>query len=148
MNHDPAVLASFEREVGALTRRLRRVLGDRARAVHPDLPIAGYLVLGWLTQCGPGRSSELVDALGIDKAVISRQVQQLLDLGLIEKCRDPEDGRAAILSIRPAARARLEEISRARAGILDNALADWSDVELQQFVDLLARYNRAMERPS
>ena len=38
MTARPDALRELEREVGVLIRRVRRVIGERARSVHPALP--------------------------------------------------------------------------------------------------------------
>lgn len=141
MNHDPATLEAFEQQVGILARRLRRAVGARARAVHPDLQSPGYLVLAWLGRFGPARSADLVEGLGIDKAAISRQVTHLLDLGLLERSRDPLDGRAAILAVTERAQRRLRDVARERSTELDARLAGWSTAEVEDLVRMLTRYN-------
>ena len=82
-----------------LIRRIRRVIGERARAVHEDLQPASYLMLAWLASDGPGagrrRWSRTFD---IDKGAVSRQVQHLVDLGLVERTPDPDDGRATLVA--------------------------------------------------
>src|SRR6266516_3603604 len=50
-------LGRLEQEVGVLIRRVKRVIGERARAVHPDLQPASYLMLTYLATDGPQRSS-------------------------------------------------------------------------------------------
>jgi hypothetical protein len=52
-------LGRLEQEVGVLIRRVKRVIGERARAVHPELQPASYLMLTYLADQGPRRSSEL-----------------------------------------------------------------------------------------
>ena len=49
------------------------------------------------------RASTVADLFSIDKGAISRQVTHLIELGLIEKSRDPEDGRAWLLTATPDA---------------------------------------------
>ena len=66
--------------------------------VHPDLQPASYLLLSHLAHEGPMRSSAIAESFGIDKGAISRQVQHLVDLGLVERMPDPADGRATLLS--------------------------------------------------
>ena len=96
MSQRAELMAGLEGEFGVLLHRLRRVVADRARAVHPDLTGASYLLLGHLLEHGPMRSSCLVETFGVDKGAVSRQVRQLLDLGLVERRPDPEDGRAQL----------------------------------------------------
>lgn len=138
------LLAGLERELGVLIRRVRRVIHERARAVHPDLHPAAYLMLGHLATHGPQRSSAMVDAFGIDKGAISRQVQSLEDLGLVERSPDPDDGRATLVAATPEAVRRLDDVAADRRRWLDSQLSEWSDEELAGFAAELARYNRAL----
>jgi DNA-binding MarR family transcriptional regulator len=87
----------------------------------------------------------MADAFGIDKGAISRQVQHLLDLGLVEREPDPADGRATLVSVSAAAVAQLEAVSEERRRWLDGRLSDWSEDDLTQMVELLGRYNRALD---
>ena len=50
---------ALEHEVGVLIRRVRRAIGERARAVHPGLQPMSYLLLAHLAETGPMRSSAL-----------------------------------------------------------------------------------------
>jgi len=135
----------LENEVGVLIRRVRRVIHERARAVHPDLLPASYLMLAHLAEVGPVRSSAVAETFGIDKGAISRQVQNLVDLELIDRSPDPADGRATLLSVTDEARARLGEVTRHRRKHLDERLGDWADDDLSSLVSLLARYNAALD---
>ncbi len=82
-------LRHLEREVGVLIRRIKRVIGERARAVHEDLQPASYLMLSWLVDEGPVRASAMVEKFSIDKGAVSRQLQHLDDLGLVEPDAGP-----------------------------------------------------------
>ena len=99
-------LRHLEREVGVLIRRVRRVIGERARAVHEELQPASYLMLSWLADEGPVRASEMVETFAIDKGAISRQLQHLVDLGLVVRSPDPDDGRATLVAARPSSSRR------------------------------------------
>lgn len=136
----------LEHEVGVLIRRVRRVIHERARLVHPDLQPASYLMLAHLAEVGPLRSSAVAERFGIDKGAISRQVQQLADLGLLERTPDPEDGRATLLLVSDDGRTRLAEVGAQRRTYLDQRLGDWSDDDLAALVDGLTRYNAALDQ--
>lgn len=139
------ILRGLEHEVGVMLRRVRRVIHERARAVHPDLQAAAYLVLAYLGDHGPTRSSAVAELLSIDKGAISRQVQHLADLGLLERMPDPDDGRATLLVVTDEGRTRLAEVTTHRREYLDRRLGGWSDEELSTFVAGLARYNAALD---
>ena len=90
-------LRRIEAEVGSLIRRVKRVMGERAREVHPDLHPMTYVILAHLADHGPMRGADLSGAFEMDKGGVSRQVQALVDLGLVERQPDPEDRRAILL---------------------------------------------------
>jgi DNA-binding MarR family transcriptional regulator len=138
-------LGRLEQEVGVLIRRVKRVIGERARAVHPDLQPASYLMLTYLSTSGPQRSSALSERFGVDKGAISRQVQHLCDLGLLERAPDPEDGRATLVSASADAVRRMQGVDRDRRRWLDEKLSGWSEDDLREFVSGLARYNAALD---
>jgi DNA-binding MarR family transcriptional regulator len=137
----------LEQEVGVLIRRVRRVIGERARAVHESLQPASYLMLGYVSEFGPIRASAMAEIFDIDKGAISRQVQHLIDLGLIERTPDPADGRATLLSTTDEAARRLEDVAEHRRKWLDEQLGDWSDAQLNGFIRELGRYNAALSQP-
>jgi DNA-binding MarR family transcriptional regulator len=93
------------------------------------------------------RSARVVEAFGIDKGAVSRQVQHLTELGLVERTPDPADGRAALLSVTDVARERLTEVRRERLERFEARLGGWSDSELRSFADALGRYNASLEEP-
>lgn len=139
------LLAGLEGEVGVMVRRIRRIIGERSRAVHPELQPASYLLLAWIVSHGPQRGSALAEQLGIDKGAISRQIQNLEELGLVSRSADPDDGRAMLVAAEPAVVERLAAVNDERRRWLDQRLGDWSDDELATFVAQLARYNSALE---
>lgn len=140
-------LRQLEQEVGVLVRRVRRVIGVRARLVHEELQPSSYLMLSYLVEHGPTRSSAVAEIFAIDKGAISRQVQHLMDLGLVDKLQDPEDGRAWLLSATDDARHRMADVTEHRRTWLDEQLGDWSEAELAAFVEELGRYNQALTQP-
>lgn len=137
-------LRAIESEVASLIRRVKRVMGERAREVHPELHPMTYFLLTHLTTHGPMRGADLSDAFGMDKGGVSRQAQALVDMGLVERKPDPEDRRAVLLDASEEGRRRLEEMRRSRQDRFDERLADWSDDDLASFAGQLAAYNRAL----
>jgi DNA-binding MarR family transcriptional regulator len=138
-------LGRLEQEVGVLIRRVKRVIGERARAVHPDLQPASYLMLTFLATEGPQRSSVMSERFNVDKGAISRQVQHLCELGLLVRNPDPVDGRAMLISATPDAVRRMDAVDRDRRRWLEEQLADWSEDDLRTFVGDLGRYNKALD---
>jgi DNA-binding MarR family transcriptional regulator len=139
-------MRALEHEMGVLVRRIRRLIAERARLVHPELSPVGYSMLLALNE-GPARASELVDLFSIDKGAVSRQVQALLELGLIERTPDLEDRRAATLAITAEGRRRLETVAENRRAEIRGRLKSWKPEELRDFVGALTRYNSTLEEP-
>ena len=136
----------IEAEVGVLIKRVRRVIAERAQEVHESLHPSTFLVLTHLADHGPLRASAIVGHFAMDKASVSRQVQHLLDLGLVDRTPDPEDGRATLLSVSEDGRRRLRDVADHRRQLLDQRLGDWDDQELADFAAVLARYNATLDR--
>jgi DNA-binding MarR family transcriptional regulator len=137
-------IRDLEQEVGVLIRRVRRVIGVRARAVHESLQPASYLILSHVNENGPVRASSIVEVFDIDKGAISRQVAHLIDLGLVARTPDPDDGRATLLTVTDEGARRLKDVADHRRKWLEEQLDDWSERELSAFVSELARYNAAL----
>ncbi|NYE35750.1 DNA-binding MarR family transcriptional regulator [Nocardioides cavernae] len=135
-------LRRIETEVGTLIRRVKRVMGERAREVHPELHPMTFFILTHLAKDGPMRAADLSDAFGMDKGGVSRQVQTLVDLGLVERQPDAEDRRAILLAATEEGHKRLEVMRRSRSARFDERLSAWTDTEIESFADQLAEYNR------
>lgn len=138
-------MRALEHEVGVLVRRVRRVIAERARMVHPELSAVSYSMLGALQSEGPKRASDLVDLFSIDKGAVSRHVQVLLEHGLVERSPDPDDRRAAIISITDEGRSRMEKVQQQRRERWEAALDSWGEDELLDFTRALAHYNASLE---
>ena len=76
-----------------------------------------------------------------DRSVISRQVRQLEDMGLIELQADPGDGRARFLALTPLAHKRLKEVRATDKVLLHSRLSSWPADDLHQFAAFIARLN-------
>lgn len=141
-------LREIETEVGVLIRRVRRVVRERAASVHPDLQPASYLMLGYVRDHGPVRASAMCVVFGIDKGAVSRHAQHLLDLGLVDRQPDPEDGRATLLTVSDEGLRRMDAVGEDRRKVLDERLGDWTPTELADFAGMLRRYNDALSPPT
>ena len=138
----------LEHEVATLIRRVRRVTAERAHAVDERLQSSSYLMLSWLVDNGPVRASVMVESFHVDKAAVSRQLHHLVELGLVDRTPDPEDGRATLVSASDSAVRRLDAVTAERRRSFDDRLNGWDTDELDEFVSLLSRYNASLEAPA
>jgi DNA-binding MarR family transcriptional regulator len=138
-------LRELEAQMAVIGRRMRRVMAERAAAVHTSLGAVAYGVLEHLNRTGECRQTELISALGSEKGAISRAVQQLVDLGLVARVPDPDDGRAHQIAISAEGTSRLQDVTAERRASYAERLADWTPDQMAGFVAALARYNAALE---
>lgn len=140
--HDAADLADLARgQLLLVTRRIRRALVAIAREVDPSLDPTGFILLSTLADRGEMRSTDLVALHDMDKAVVSRQVRTLMDLGMLTRRPDPADARAALLAVAPATADRVRELRARRAASIVAPFASWGDDDLADFLRLLELYN-------
>jgi DNA-binding MarR family transcriptional regulator len=135
----PTALLSAE-----VVRLVRASHGMRAQlhAAKPDgIEWAGSMLLFHLCKDGPQRSSALAAAVCVDPSTVSRQIADLVDLGLVERRADPHDGRATLLAATEAGEARHRLVHERRDRALAVMLADWSDSDVDALAGLLRRLN-------
>ncbi|HJQ05921.1 MAG TPA: MarR family transcriptional regulator [Nocardioides sp.] len=144
MNKRDEALGALESEIGALLGRARRVVAERARMLHPDLQAGSYLILGYVRSNGPVRATDIGEVFAIDKGSISRHVQQLIDLDLVARQPDPQDGRAILLTATEHGCTQLDQIAAVRRDQFSEKMQDWSTEDLAGLATALARYNAAL----
>jgi DNA-binding MarR family transcriptional regulator len=135
----------LEREIAFLLRRSRAISSRLAAELHPDLDGAAYGLLALLQDGGPLRASDLVARLGLDKSTVSRQVATLVNLGLVDRAADPDDGRAHVLTPSVEGSARLARIRDARRARWEDDLGHWPVEDVATLAELLSRFNRLGE---
>lgn len=145
MSERASLLTGLEAEVGTVIYRAKRIVAERARLVHPDLPPLGLLVLALAGRDGPQRASAFVEVLGVDKASVSRHVQHLEALGLVDRLPDPVDGRATLVAVTKEGSRRLATVAEVRRAHLAASLEDFPTADLRALVELLGRYNALLE---
>jgi DNA-binding MarR family transcriptional regulator len=136
-----------------VVRLVRASHGMKAQihAVKPDgVEWAGSMLLFHLCKDGPQRSSALAAAVCVDPSTVSRQIGDLVGLGLVERRADPHDGRATLLAATAAGEARYQQIHERRDRAFAFMLADWSEADVSTLVALLRRLNDTLvdNRPS
>lgn len=133
---------AVERELVMMFRRARNVSTTVAAQVHPDLDPASYSLLLMVDDAGSLRGMDVADRTGLDKSTVSRQIATLVDLDLLERVPDPDDGRARRIQLSPSGRRRLEEVRKQRRKHLHGEFAQWSTQDLKDLARLLSRLNQ------
>ncbi len=102
-----------------LRRCLRRAV--RTGLPGPALTASETELLALVARTQGIGVTEATDALQVAPNTVSTLVGRLSRKGLLRRRRDPRDRRAARLGLTPAGEARIAEVRRRRAAILDDA---------------------------
>jgi DNA-binding MarR family transcriptional regulator len=144
MGDDEAVVGIIETQVAWLMR-----LGEASRrataAPHRALDRAAYVILRQLQQEGTMNVSALAAALNLDGSTVTRQLTALQQDGLIERQRDPEDGRGTVISATERGLHQVEAVREARRGLYGTVLRHYSPEEKQELATALERFNTALQ---
>ncbi|WP_144711388.1 MarR family winged helix-turn-helix transcriptional regulator [Curtobacterium pusillum] len=88
-----------------------------------DVTASQSAVLGRLIRDGATTTAELARAEGVRPQSMGATVQALVDLGLVTREPDPEDGRRTIVSATDAGRTARDDSHRSRTRLLAERLA-------------------------
>src|SRR3954451_2755614 len=98
-----------------MARRLRQEAGT-------DLGPSQVAAMATIERHGPLSPSELAERERIKRPTATRIVGHLEEAGLVERVKDPEDGRGSILSVTPAGRAHLRRLRARKTAYLATRL--------------------------
>jgi DNA-binding MarR family transcriptional regulator len=129
--------SGLEDELIAIARRSRRLHRDQARALHPQLDPTALPVVLVLVQREPLRMSELAEALWLDKSTVTRQVDAVARLGLVERVPDPADARARLVRLTREGRSRVTAVLAEQRQMWTAALTGWNASDLRELTRLL-----------
>ena len=118
----------------------------KARLPQGHIDPAMMFVLHQIQVNGPLRVSELAGCMGLDASTASRHVRNLEDGGYLARTGDPGDRRASRVRLTPKGRGALSRALRARAAVVDRAIADWPDQERAALASLMTRLADSLDR--
>jgi DNA-binding MarR family transcriptional regulator len=101
-----------------IVRTARRLRQEAGGELSPSLTAA----LSTVERHGPMTPSELAARERIQRPTATRVLARLADEGLVERTPDPQDGRSALVSATPAARALLAELRTRKTAFLAERL--------------------------
>ncbi|MEQ7006492.1 MarR family transcriptional regulator [Actinopolymorpha sp. B17G11] len=128
----------------ALMRMIRLIKRTQPTAIEPALQYVLYTV----NCAGPLRLSDLAEQVQLDVSTVSRHARALETSGYLQRTVDPDDRRAAHLSVTNAGRQVLDDAFARRRANLDAALADWPEGDLHTLERLLNRLADDLEHQS
>jgi len=135
------VAGALRVSVGQVVRKLRQV------PYEGELTLSEASALSRLERGGPATSSDLARLERISPQSMGVTVAALLERDLVERSRDPRDGRRIVLSITDSGRRTVRDKRGARTEQIAAALRDgFSDGELGQLMGAAALLERLAEK--
>ncbi|MBL3687831.1 MarR family transcriptional regulator [Leucobacter zeae] len=116
-----------------------------AEEVHPDLRGVGMMVLQLVLRKGPVTATGISQLLDMDKAMVSRQISKLRELGLVAAEPAAEDRRVILLTGSERAEEMLDGIRRQWAHAYHERFDGWSPADLETLRAGLHRFNASAE---
>ena len=141
LHDDPAMQRSAElnRHILNLTRAMHTIKSHIAATANEGISWATYVLLFHLTSGGPQRAKSLAETVCVDPSTVSRQVDQLVKLGLVERRADPADGRATVLAATSEGCALHRRMHERRDALMTGVLKDWETADVERLTELLGR---------
>lgn len=128
---------------GELLRPLRALMGLKQVALQRGLQLSDqvpYAAAGLLTELvhrGECRVSDLAHHRIVDASVVSRQVNQLEQAGLITRRPDPADRRVSLLRTTEVGDQVVADLEQKKAEWIGEALVGWEDTKVRELARLL-----------
>lgn len=108
-------------------------------ATHTGITLAQARLLIYIHRAEGARQIDLADQLEIQPITLARLLDQLVAQGLAERRPSPQDRRAFLIYLTPAARPQLEAIAAASQQIRDRALQGISEDDVATTLRVLQR---------
>ena len=139
------VAGGADAEIAEIATHLRTVMWQLIRRYRRDrdLPTSQVSALAWIDREGPLTTSRLAAIEHVRPQSMAHTVGQIEAAGLIERRRDPDDGRKVLIDLTPQGRATLAELRAAGESWVADALSDGftagERAELERGIELLGR---------
>lgn len=141
-------LRRIERKIGRLAHITlgRSAARHRAELSGIDFSRPALSILSTLHAGGPVRLSTLSTLTHLEAPLVSREIRQLETEGYVSRVPDPDDGRAAIVTITETGAAAYTRYRSTTDAIIAEAFGDWTDDELVALVQTLERLEQTFIR--
>jgi DNA-binding MarR family transcriptional regulator len=128
-----------------LVSRLSKQVMRRSTSELLGIDLRLLMALSYLRDHDQAPQQELGDALCVDASNVVLVLNELEDIGYVQRQRDREDRRRHRVSITPAGREALERAESAQRAIEDEVLSGLDEHERELFRELLLRALRSAE---
>jgi DNA-binding MarR family transcriptional regulator len=135
-------IGTIELELVKLVRHLETF--GRRSSLYVRVDRAGYLAMRVLEDLGPMSTNALALALHLDASTVTRQIAPLERGGLIERSRDPADGRSSSIALTAEGCRCMADVKRERLRCIEALVSDWDGSDQEDLAASLARLNSSL----
>ena len=133
--------AALMYELLGVQRALRRI--DIASLRGEGLGVSLHFVLRSISD-GECRAAQLAGRLGVGAPVLSRQIAELEEQGLLVRRKDPRDGRAHLLALTPAGEDKLRHVQEQRLALFQQCLGELSESDAANAATILRQVTESL----
>ncbi|HUA44608.1 MAG TPA: MarR family winged helix-turn-helix transcriptional regulator [Solirubrobacteraceae bacterium] len=119
--------------------RLAKVIQKRSTEERLGITLRQLMLLSYLRWGAPALQQQLCEAMWMDPNNCVLLLNEMEEMGYVERRRDPADRRRHVVDITDSGRAALERAERAQESIGDELLGALSDEERETLRSLLSR---------
>ena len=139
-------LASRDELIDAVLGASRALVAVAARSVTTvadNVTLTQYRALVELTSRGPQRVADLASALSVDRSTATRMSDRLVRRGLASRRRLSSDRRTVLVSLTPAGRKLITDVTRRRRAEIATILARMPGGDTQAVFEVLRAFSAA-----
>jgi DNA-binding MarR family transcriptional regulator len=122
----------------------RRAARYRAELSGVDLLPTAVATLATIVRVGPARLTDVSAQLELEPSRVSKEVNRLVEAGLVTQEPDATDRRAVLLTVTGEGADAWRRYRKAVDKQLAKTLQGWSDDDLHQLATLLVRFSAAV----
>ncbi|MGO9892079.1 MAG: MarR family winged helix-turn-helix transcriptional regulator [Solirubrobacteraceae bacterium] len=119
--------------------RLAKVIHKRSTEERLGIKLRQLMLLSYLRSGAPALQQQLCESLWLDPNNCVLLLNEMEDLGYVERRRDPSDRRRHVVDLTKEGRKALERAERAQEEVGDELLSPLSDEERATLRSLLSR---------
>ncbi|WP_461172708.1 MarR family winged helix-turn-helix transcriptional regulator [Arthrobacter sp. Z1-9] len=143
MTLNPGTAANLVSEIFDLQRAVRCITStsSRGEGTGPAL----HFVLRLVNE-GECRATRLAGRLGVGTPVLSRQIAELEEQGLVVRRKDPDDGRAHVVALTPLGVDKLEHLQSQWSTMFQEHLLDWTEDDARRAGAVLRQLTESLRK--
>jgi DNA-binding MarR family transcriptional regulator len=137
-------VAPTDDEVSSMVVALFTLISRMERARRHKKPAAALDLLQVIDAAEGVRPSDIADQRSVHRSLVTRQLRELEDAGLVEFSEDADDRRSWRVALTSSGREEMERLQKIGLERFAGFVADWDQRELRELTALLEKLSSSM----